>query len=81
MQQGVILGAFWYGYVVLQVPGGYAAERYGGKWVYGMGTAVSAVLTLLSPIAANTSATLFIMLQVMAGLGQVLFLTMFNSHV
>ena len=73
MQQGVILGAFWYGYVVLQIPAGYVAERYGGKSVFAIGTAVSVVATLLSPMMAKIYRPLFIILQVISGLGQVWF--------
>src|SRR5699024_5832019 len=29
---GVLLSAFFWGYVVTQVPGGWMAERFGGKW-------------------------------------------------
>ncbi len=28
--QGLILGAFFYGYIVMQVPGGWLARRFGG---------------------------------------------------
>ena len=34
--QGLILGCFYYGYALNQVPGGVLAERYGGKWFMGM---------------------------------------------
>ena len=55
-QQGVILGMFFYGYVVTQVesthihfhtkkscqvPGGRMAEIVGGKWLFGVGNIVS----------------------------------------
>ncbi|XP_023566265.1 sialin [Octodon degus] len=35
--QGWILGAFFYGYIVTQVPGGYFASRIGGKLLLGYG--------------------------------------------
>ena len=35
--QGVILGMFFYGYVLTQLPGGRLAELFGGKWLFGMG--------------------------------------------
>ena len=34
---GVILGMFFYGYVLTQVPGGRMAELVGGKWLFGVG--------------------------------------------
>ena len=41
VQQGYILGGFSYGYVCTQILGGILAERYGGKWVIGLGTFLS----------------------------------------
>lgn len=32
--QGMVLGAFFYGYICTQLPGGWLARRYGGKLVY-----------------------------------------------
>ena len=37
---GVILGMFFYGYVLTQVPGGRMAELVGGKWLFGVGEAI-----------------------------------------
>ena len=34
----MILGSFFYGYVLTQIPGGRLAEVWGGKWLYGIGT-------------------------------------------
>ena len=36
-QQGIILGMFFYGYVLTQLPGGRLAELVGGKWLFGVG--------------------------------------------
>ena len=36
-QQGLILGMFFYGYVLTQLPGGRLAEIIGGKWLFGVG--------------------------------------------
>lgn len=68
--QGNILGAFFYGYMVSQVPGGWLATRYGGKRVFGLGVLCTSVLTLLTPLAAKTSLYLFIALRVIEGLGE-----------
>ncbi len=32
--QGVILGSFFYGYIVTQIPGGWLATKFGGKRVF-----------------------------------------------
>ena len=70
-QQGIILGAFFYGYVITQIPGGYLAEKYGGKWLFGIGTFITAFLTLLTPLAAKAGTTPFIAVRVLEGLGEV----------
>ena len=51
---GVILGMFFYGYVLTQVPGGRMAELVGGKWLFGVGEEVTDnnviyILTDLTP--------------------------------
>ncbi|CAH2234526.1 jg1666 [Pararge aegeria aegeria] len=69
-QQSIILGSFFYGYVLTQIPGGRIAEIYGGKLVYGVGVLLTAVFTLLSPIAAYTDFKLFIAVRVLEGLGE-----------
>ena len=53
-----------------QIPGGYLSEKFGGKWVFGIGTALNVLLTLLSPIIVKSSKTLFIVTRVVQGLGQ-----------
>jgi ACS family sodium-dependent inorganic phosphate cotransporter-like MFS transporter 5 len=70
-EQGIILGAFFYGYVITQIPGGYLAEKYGGKWLFGVGTLVTAILTLLTPLAAKAGSGVFISVRVLMGLGEV----------
>jgi ACS family sodium-dependent inorganic phosphate cotransporter-like MFS transporter 5 len=69
--QGLVLGSFFYGYVLTQVPGGRLAELFGGKLIYGIGVLMTAVFTLLSPIAARYNFTLFIIVRVLEGMGEV----------
>ncbi|KAF4526241.1 hypothetical protein B566_EDAN001926 [Ephemera danica] len=68
--QGMILGAFFYGYVLTQVPGGRYAELCGGKLVFGLGVLVTALFTLASPIAARTGKGVFVAVRVLEGLGE-----------
>lgn len=65
------MGSFFYGYVLTQVPGGRLAELFGGKLIYGIGVLMTAVFTLLSPIAARYNFTLFIIVRVLEGMGEV----------
>jgi len=69
-EQGLILGSFFYGYVATQILGGFLAEKYGGKWIYGIGTLCTAILTLLTPLAAEAGVGVFIALRVLEGLGE-----------
>ncbi|KAG0718549.1 Sialin [Chionoecetes opilio] len=66
--QGLILGSFFYGYLVTNIPGGRAAEYFGGKRVLGFGILLTAVFTVLSPLCARLSTGLFIAVRVLEGL-------------
>jgi len=69
-EQGWLLGAFFYGYVLTQVPGGRLAEVYGGSRLYGVGVLVTAVFTILTPLAANMGIYALVLVRVMEGLGE-----------
>uniref|UniRef100_A0A1I8I1D4 MFS domain-containing protein n=1 Tax=Macrostomum lignano TaxID=282301 RepID=A0A1I8I1D4_9PLAT len=67
--QGLILGSFFWGYIVTQIPGGLLAERFGAKWVLGIGILWTAALTLLTPLAAHWGVAALICLRVLEGVG------------
>jgi len=56
-KQSQILGAFFYGYLVMQIPGGWLSERFGAKWVFGLGTLFTSLFSLLMPIGARSEPT------------------------
>lgn len=68
--QGWILGSFFYGYILMQVPGGYLARKHGAKWLLGLGILGTAVLTLLTPLAADLGAGYLIVVRALEGLGE-----------
>ncbi|KAK3593079.1 hypothetical protein CHS0354_038105 [Potamilus streckersoni] len=68
--QGLVLGSFFWGYMVTQLPGGWLASHYGGKRVFGWFVFVCSVATLLTPFAARTDLKLLIAVRVIAGIGQ-----------
>lgn len=70
-KQGIVLGSFFYGYVLTQVPGGRLAELFGGKLIYGIGVLVTAIFTFLSPIAARINFPFFIIVRILEGMGEV----------
>uniref|UniRef100_A0AAY5K628 Sialin n=1 Tax=Esox lucius TaxID=8010 RepID=A0AAY5K628_ESOLU len=51
--QGLLLGAFFFGYLVTQIPGGYLSGHFGGTIFLGGGVLGTAALTLLTPLAAK----------------------------
>ena len=71
VEQGVILGSFFWGYILTQIPGGILTKRYGGKWPLGFGLLISAVFALLTPWAARTSKRLLIAARIIQGMGSV----------
>ncbi|XP_067676139.1 sialin-like [Haliotis asinina] len=66
--QGVVLSSFFYGYILTQLPGGYLATRFGGKYMFGGGIFVTALLTILTPVFATWSVYLLIAARVIEGL-------------
>lgn len=71
-KQGIILGSFFWGYVLTQIPGGRLAELFGGRKLLGYGILSTSVFTLLTPFAARASDTLLIFCRVLMGLGEVI---------
>jgi len=54
----------------LQIPAGWMADRFGGKWLYGGCVLLSSVIALLTPTAARIHIVLLIILRVLSGLGE-----------
>ena len=45
------------------------SEKYGGKWVFGIGCLLSAILTLATPLAADAGIEVLVALRALEGLG------------
>jgi len=69
-EKSLVKGAFYYGYMVLQVPGGRLAEVYGTRKVLGVATIISSVLTLMTASAASISPYTLAFLRAGIGLAQ-----------
>ncbi|CAL8298799.1 unnamed protein product [Lota lota] len=68
--QGWLLGAFFFGYLLTQIPGGYLAGHYGGTLYLGGGVLGTALLTLLTPMAARGGARTLFALRALEGFGE-----------
>nr|XP_028578608.1 sialin isoform X4 [Podarcis muralis] len=68
--QGWILGSFFYGYIITQVPGGYLARQFGGKKLLGFGILGTAIFTLFTPLAADLGVGYLIAVRALEGLGE-----------
>ena len=58
------------GYVLTQFAGGYLADRFGGKWVFGACTLGSSVVGTFVPTAANIHPTLLVFTRALQGVFQ-----------
>ena len=68
---GLVLGSFFYGYLLTQIPGGWIATRFGGKHVFGTGVLVTSLLTLVTPQMADISLWALITARIIIGFFEV----------
>ena len=64
----MVKAAFYYGYPLTQLIGGYLAQRLGTKWVFGSQNALAACLTILTPFASRAHVWVVIALRFLMGL-------------
>ena len=70
-QQGLLKSAFFIGYVLLQVHGGSLAEKFGTKKVLGIQCILlTAIFTLLTPLAATWNIWALFVIRLLIGLCQ-----------
>ncbi|XP_067687722.1 vesicular glutamate transporter 3-like isoform X2 [Haliotis asinina] len=65
--QGLLLGAMFWGYTIGQLFAGWMSQRFGARMVIGLGVGTSAVLTLLSPVAARINPYLLLTTRLLFG--------------
>ncbi|XP_065071418.1 uncharacterized transporter slc-17.2-like [Rhopilema esculentum] len=66
--QGIVVASFYYGYWVLQIPGAWIAMRIGGTKIFGYGVFLSALLSILTPVATRYSVYALITIRILQGL-------------
>lgn len=75
IEQGLVLGCYFYGYIVSNIPGAWLSRKFGFKVVIGIAHAVGSILTLLMPVASYASFELLVTMRVVLGLFQVMYAT------
>ena len=65
---GIILSSFFWGYTLLQIPGGWLADRFGGKKVLSFGVLWWSLFTMITPLARTV--TNMAILRTLMGLGE-----------
>ena len=70
-EKGLVLGAFFYGYLTTQVLGGILAPIVGAGRLFGLSVLVSAVLSLMTPVMAYYGHIPLIVLRILLGISQV----------
>nr|XP_027196056.1 sialin-like [Dermatophagoides pteronyssinus] len=65
LEQGIVLGAYYYGYAATHIFGGRWSERYGPKWVTVIGLIGAAILNAILPFGSNFF--VFALLRVLIG--------------
>jgi ACS family sodium-dependent inorganic phosphate cotransporter len=68
--QGLILSAFFWGYLWTQLAGGFMSDRVGGHRVLATGVAVWSLATFVTPLAAEISFAALLAARVLLGLGE-----------
>ena len=68
--QGAVMSAFFLGYVTLQIPAGYLSDRFGGKWVLGLGVLFWSLFTLLTPASAGLGITVLLASRFLMGVAE-----------
>ncbi|XP_066974251.1 uncharacterized transporter slc-17.2-like [Macrobrachium rosenbergii] len=68
--QGMILGCFFYGYMVGNLLGGFASEYLGGRVTLGISVLSVSIVSLLSPVCVRTSTALYVGLRIVSGIFQ-----------
>ena len=67
-QQGYVKTAFYYGYPLTQLVGGYMAEKFGTRLIFGLQNFFAAILVILTPWASHGGVWVLVGLRFVMGL-------------
>ncbi|CAF1032852.1 unnamed protein product [Adineta ricciae] len=51
--QGIVLGGYFWGYLITEIPGGYLASRFGARFIFGIAMIISGLVTIIMPWGAS----------------------------
>lgn len=66
-QKQLILGSFFWGYILTELPGGRLAELVGGHRVFGHSMFWASIITLVTPITAHMGYQAMVVLRALLG--------------
>ena len=66
-QKQLILGSFFWGYILTELPGGRLAELIGGHRVFGHSMFWASVITLITPVTAHMGFEAMVVLRAVLG--------------
>ena len=69
-QKGLVMGIFFFGYLLTQTIGGLFSNRYGGRNIFLIAVLLWSLFTVLTPMAAYTSFAVLIFVRFMLGFGE-----------
>ena len=69
-QVGIILGSFYFGYIISMTFSGFLADKYGGKIVLAYGLLFWSLFTLITPAFAYSGFFFLILIRILMGLGE-----------
>jgi MFS family permease len=67
-QQNTVKGAFFWLHMVLQIPGGLLAQKFGAKSIFGFSNGLVALLTCAIPFMAKLNFEALLLLRIVQGL-------------
>ena len=69
-QQGLVMGAYYWGYVPTNLPGAWFAKRFGVRNVFGLTSLLASIIILFFPWASETSLAGTVAIRIIMGLLQ-----------
>lgn len=67
--QGLLKSAYFWGYILAQLPAARIAELVSAKWVMFFSVFINVVCTILSPVAAKWHYSVFLLMRILEGVG------------